>query len=155
MELAAANLARFFIVHQDWRRRLGDAALANLAPAAARAMATPFLADLAAYTRADVRDRFALYHARTAALAAAAYRADVRAGASIRVRMLLSTLAGRAYLSSATPAERAGWEAVRACEDFRLPGAPTPLEAPPPPLPPLADDLAAHAQRMVGFKSGL
>jgi hypothetical protein len=114
-------------------------------------MATPFLADLAAYTRAETRDRLALYRDRTDASSAASYRANIRAGASIRVRTLLSALAGRAYLSSPTrgaaPAERAGWEAVRACEDLRLPGAPTPLEAPPPPLPPLADDLAARSQR--------
>ena len=84
MELAQANLSRFFLTRPDWRRRFGDAALPTLDPAAASAMATPFLADLAAYTPADLRDRFALYRARTVALSAASYRVDVRAGASLR-----------------------------------------------------------------------
>lgn len=151
MELAKSNLTDFFMKRPDWNRRLGDTALPTLDPADARAMTKSFLADLAAGTRPDARARFAHYRERTGALGAASYRADVRAGASIRVRTLLATLAGRAYVASpslgAAPDERAGWEAVRACEDLRLPGATTPLEAPPPPLPPLADDIAQSSQK--------
>lgn len=125
MAYAQANLSGFFTRHPEWQKRVGDAALPSLAgqPDAVRALAGPFIADLTADTSPAMRDRLADYRKRINGLTAASYQADVRAGASLRVRTLLASLAGRVYLSNpkhnATPAERAGWEALRACEDLR------------------------------------
>ena len=59
----------------------------------------------------------------------AAYRMDVRLAALLRLRTVLTALAGRVYVATrATPAERAAYDALRACEDLRF--TPDPTAAP-------------------------
>src|SRR5207245_9178570 len=74
------------------------------------------------------------------------YRMEGRPAVVPRLRAVLSEVAGRVYLATrATPAERAAYDALRACEDLRLPPAAAAPAAPPAfpyePFPPWEDDV--------------
>lgn len=144
VEANVDTLRAFLAATPSWAERVGDAALKGLDPKAARPLAAPLLADLSAFTRGERSARLELLHDHLEAAASAARRTEVRMGAGARMRTLLTTIAGRALLArGASPSARAAYEAIRACEDLTLPGAPVPLGAAPParvPLPALADD---------------
>src|SRR5204863_50369 len=58
----------------------------------------------------------------------ASYRMEVRLGVVLRMRAILTAVAGRVYLASrGTPEERAAYEALLRCEALALPPADTPL----------------------------
>src|SRR5579875_3568985 len=145
-------LARFVAAHPAWRARLAPDALSALTPAARQRVTHELLAALEPFVRARPA-RFARLthlHDRAERTAAAAYRMDVRLGGLLRLRAILERIAGRVYLATrATPAERAAYAGLVACERLTLPErglAPVPALAVEPPLPPYADDLAlAHA----------
>src|SRR5205823_2316816 len=96
----------------------------------------------------DIRllDRIAVLGGKAESSSAAAYRMEVRLAVVLRLRGVLSEIAGRVYLATrATPAERAAYDALRACEDLRLPPAAGAPAAPPAvpfePFPPWEDDV--------------
>jgi len=147
-DLDDANLGRFLAAHPDWAPRIDDASLAVLGPEGRRGLAGALLAELAPFTRTDgaTDARMSVLGDKGESAAAAAYRMEVRLAVVLRLRGVLSEIAGRVYLASrATPAERAAYDALRACEDLRLPPAAGAPAAPPAvpfePFPPWEDDV--------------
>jgi cytochrome c biogenesis protein CcmG/thiol:disulfide interchange protein DsbE len=116
--------------------------------AAQQTLATDLLAALGAWTRADAKTyaRLTLLNEKSEATAAPTYRMEVRLAVLLRMRAILTDLAGRVYMATrATPAERAAYAALRGCEDITLgTGAPLPggsALAERPPFPRFEDDL--------------
>src|SRR5207253_1239476 len=75
---------------------------------------------------------------------AASYRTEVRLAAVLRLRAVLTSVAGRVFVATrATPAERAAYEALRACEDvhFGTPPAPAALPQVAEAFPPFEEDV--------------
>jgi len=147
-DLDEANLGRFLAAHPDWAARVDDASLAVLGPEGRRGLAGALLADLAPFTRADraTDTRVRVLRDKSEKASPAAYRMEVRLAVVLRLRAVLSEVAGRVYLATrATPAERAAYDALRACEDLRLPPAAAAPAAPPAfpfePFPPWEDDV--------------
>ncbi len=157
---ARANLDRFVNRNPAWKARLDEEALRGLAPAHARAVTAELLAELGPATRADaeVEHRLATLRERAEESGAVAYRMDVRTGVLLRLRTLLTTVAGRHYLAQrGTAEERAAYDALRRCEEFAISPVPLPEElqlAEPEPFPPFDRDLAA-AQRVTPAWMGI
>lgn len=146
-DLAGANIGHFLEDHPTW-----ETTLATLKPTD-REPATRFLTQLGEETRGDVAltDRLELLRGRSEVVGAAAYRMEVRLGAVLRMRAVLSSIAGRVFLATrATPAERAAFEVLRACESLPLPvpGAADVILPPPPPYPSFEDDVALARQML-------
>src|SRR5262249_51357665 len=145
---ARANLDRFLDHDVAWKTRTQDQALPAPPPDGARELTEQLVRQLAAATRAepDVDRRLAVLHQRTEESGAVAYRMDVRDGVRLRLRTVLTTVAGRVYLGQrGSAAERAAYEALRHCEAIAIPPVPLPPElhlAPPEPFPAFDDDLA-------------
>ncbi len=129
-DLAEANLTRFLAAHPDWAQRVNAPAVAKLDPAAQRALTADLLSALVPWTRADheTHARLSMLREKSEAAAAPTYRMEVRLAVVLRMRAILTDVAGRVYLATrATPAERAAYEALRGCEDLTLgTGAPLP-----------------------------
>jgi thiol-disulfide isomerase/thioredoxin len=147
-DLAQANLDRFLDARPAWAKRTTDPTLRDLGGPAARRLTKELLADLAPYTRADTatETRLRALGGKQEVAATAAYRMNVRLGAVLRLRTVLTSIAGRVYVATrATAAERAAYEALRRCEDLRLsPGEPAPIQtatALPAAFPPYDDDV--------------
>jgi thiol-disulfide isomerase/thioredoxin len=110
------------------------------------------LDELVPFTRADAAtdSRLSVLRERSKLAREAAYRMDVREAALLRMRAGLLGIAGRVHLARhATPATRAAFERLFACEDFALPlsgPAASDLPPPEPDLPPYSDDLAVAAR---------
>ena len=67
--------------------------------------------------------RLKLLKRKAADASAASYRAEVRLGAVLRLRTLLTSMAGRVYMTTrATAEERAAFERLAACQDLALGG---------------------------------
>jgi thiol-disulfide isomerase/thioredoxin len=147
-----ANLDRFLAAKPEWKSRTETETLRGLQPEAARALTGGLLRELRAATRADphVKHRLFLLRERAEESGSVAYRMEVRDGVRLRLRALLMTVAGRAYLArQGTAEERAAFEALRRCERLTLPPVPLPPElqlAAPGPFPPFDDDLAVVAR---------
>jgi thiol-disulfide isomerase/thioredoxin len=77
---------------------------------------------------------------------AAAYRMEVRAGAVLRMRAILTSVAGRVYLTGRGSAEeREAYAGIQRCEDLAIPAGSTPPElalATAEPFPPYENDVA-------------
>jgi len=138
------NLQGFLAANPAWNERVSDAALHALDTEGARWLALSLLNDLAAWTHKDKGDRL---EQRERAADEAAYRTEVRLAVTLRLRVLLTSLAARAYLEkSGTKEQRDRYAALRACEGVTLPGEARPVtagsepSAPFTPFPPLADD---------------
>jgi thiol-disulfide isomerase/thioredoxin len=124
------NLQTFVAANPVWSPRLSDAALQTLAGNAARDLTAALLGELAPWTRKDKGDRLDTLEHRGNLASEASYRTEVRIAATLRMRVVLMDLAGRAYLDRfGTPALRADYAALRACEDVTLPG-PAPAATP-------------------------
>jgi thiol-disulfide isomerase/thioredoxin len=78
---------------------------------------------------------------------------EVRQAALLRMSAVLTSVAGRVHLTHASPAERAGYEALRRCEDLALPRAPAPGKAAPaaPSFPPLDDEMKVVEKVVPGW----
>ena len=132
-DLDEANLGRFLAAKKDWPARVEPAAVASLDESGRRALTGALLDDLVAFTRADRETdaRLQLLRERGDTASAAGYRTEVRLAVVLRLRAMLTSIAGRVWIATrATPAERATYEALRECEDLRL--GTTPSDAPPP-----------------------
>jgi len=110
------------------------------------------LDELVPFTRADAAtdSRLSVLRERSKLAREAAYRMDVREAALLRMRAGLIGIAGRVHLARrATPATRAAFDRLFACEDFALPlsgPAASDLPPPEPDLPPYSDDVAVAAR---------
>jgi thiol-disulfide isomerase/thioredoxin len=133
-ELAQSNMDAFLAAHRSWEaelapRRLDALPLSRLEPIQAKVVK-----ELAAFTAAHPQrfEQLRLGRVRRSATHAAASRSNTRRAALLRLHTLLVTLAGRHLLEQeGRPEERAELEALRACEDLRLPRAGAPQEAAP------------------------
>lgn len=127
--LAEANLTRFLAAYPDWARRVKGSE-SRLDPAGQRALTADLLKALVPWTRADgeTSARLTLLRRKSEMAAAPTYRMEVRLAVTLRMRAILTDVAGRVYLATrATPAERTAYEALRGCEDLELgPGGPLP-----------------------------
>ncbi len=157
-DLAEANLTRFLAAHPDWAQRVNGAAVAKLDPASQRALTADLLSALVPWTRAnrETNARLTLLREKSEAAAAPTYRMEVRLAVVLRMRAILTDVAGRVYLATrATPAERAAYEALRGCEDLTL-GTGAPLPGPTTlaerkPFPRFEEDLRVAEQVLPGW----
>src|SRR5262249_50910730 len=127
------NLQRFLAAEPAWSQRLLPAQLQLLDPPAVQTLGGSVVADLASFTRADtVTDaRLRVLKDKADTAAAASYRMHVRLGVVLRLRAVLTSIAGRVYIATrASEAERQAYQALVRCEDFRLeaPGAAPPQQ---------------------------
>jgi thiol-disulfide isomerase/thioredoxin len=148
------NLQAFLTSHPTWNERVSDGALKALTGDGARALTAKLLEELAPWTRKDKGDRLDTLEHRSVLAEEASYRTEVRIAAMLRLRAVLTSLAGRAYLDRfGTPGQRDEYAGLRACEDVTLPAPPPSAPAPasvatasvaplesPPPFPAIADD---------------
>jgi thiol-disulfide isomerase/thioredoxin len=122
-DLTRENLQRFLDAQPSWRRRLDPAELRQLDAAGARRLTAALLADLVPFTRGDAATDARLRSLKEKAdrAAAASYRMQVRLGVVLRMRAVLTDVAGRVYMETqADPTERAAYQALRGCEDLTL-----------------------------------
>lgn len=128
-DMCHANLDHFMKQSPDWRARLAPQQVQSLPPTARRALAHEFLSTLLPFSQKarDRFDRIQLVTSKLDSVSEVAYRMEVRYAALLRMRILLSRVAGEHFL--ATSAERKSKEAFAAltsCEAFELPGAARP-----------------------------
>jgi hypothetical protein len=151
-----ANLDAFLASRPAWRPRLQHQALRALDPTARRARTLGLLAELFSFVAADAA-RLAQANRLVAGLSTAdeiSYRTEVRVAALLRMRFVLTTLAGREWVKTHPPEAKA-LRALQRCEDLALsvPAAPPPTATPPEPapLPPLAEDEQRAAAAQPGW----
>ncbi len=145
--LKVENLKQFVDAHPEWRTRLDPASLNQLDSDARRATAAALLAELLPFTKADTEryQRLLALRQKAEEAGAASYRIEVRLGTVLRMRSVLTSIAGRQYLAThATPAEREAVERLGHCEDLIVSDQPTVASAAdldaPSPFPPIADE---------------
>src|SRR5262249_54393943 len=145
-----ANLDRFLTARPQWSERTEDVVLASYDAGARRALTGDLLAQLAPFTEEDAatEQRLRLLRRKAETAESAAYRMEVRLGALLRMRAVLTTIAGRMYLATrGTHEERSAYQRLVACEDVSLASsAPAPKLTATRPFPPYEDDvrLARH-----------
>lgn len=146
-DLTRENLRRFLAAQPSWQERLDEAELRKLDPAGARRLTAALLADLVPFTRSDVSTDARLHSLKEKAdtAAAASYRMQVRLGVVLRMRAVLTRVAGQIWMATeATSAERATFQALQACEDLAVPVKGHPLAIPvnePDPFPSYDEEL--------------
>jgi thiol-disulfide isomerase/thioredoxin len=152
---AASNERRLRAARPEWKSKASPASVQALTADGRRALAAAAAAALAENARAEGRaDRFATISARAGLADEASYRMEVRQAALLRMRTVLTTIAGRVHLDTrGTPAERNAFAGLRKCEDLSLPKAPEPAAAarPTPSFPPLDDELKVVQQVIPGW----
>ena len=151
--LAGENLDRFVASSPGWKERTAPEHILALDAGGTRALARALLVDLSAYTDGDVPTarRLGVLRKKSQVAESASYRMEVRLGVVLRMRAILTAVAGRVYLASrGTPEERAAYEALLRCEALALPAADTPLPASTTtvaePFPPYEDDVRLAAK---------
>jgi thiol-disulfide isomerase/thioredoxin len=118
-----ANVNRFLGAHPRWKVRLKPAAVDKLGTPARRTLQANLLAALTAFTEKDrgTAARLQVLHEKSEAAAASTYRMEVRLAVILRLRTILTDIAGQVYIATrATPAERAAYEALKQCEALGL-----------------------------------
>ncbi len=123
----AANFRRFITANPDWEVNLGLTTRGGLDQRELRRMTGVLLADLEKFTREDreVADRILTLHKRGDDASATSYRMEVRLAVVLRMRVILTTIAGQVYLETrADVAQAERYRALVACEDLRIPPAP-------------------------------
>jgi thiol-disulfide isomerase/thioredoxin len=146
-DLTRANLDRFVTARPAWKERLDDKELEHVPPDDAARIREELLGELGPWTHRQARtdDRLTLLRRQADTSAAARYRMEVRLAIVLRMRTILTTIAGRQYLEEdGTREERRAYQALVTCEDLRLspeplvPGTPLRTAAP---FPSYADEL--------------
>src|SRR5207244_6097076 len=120
-DLDEANLDRFLAAHEEWKSRLEKSSLDKLDEPARRALTAELLAALVPFTHGDraTDRRLRILRKRAEAAGSTTYRMEVRLAAALRLRAVLTSIAGRVHLATrGTAAERAAYEAIRACENL-------------------------------------
>lgn len=138
--LKVENWNAFLAAHASWRDRVDPKQRPRLDAAARQALLTELLDQLEPFSKADAAryQRLLALKERADDASGAAYRTDVRLGAVLRMRTILTSIAGRVYLTrDASPEERDAFARLENCE--ALPLGPPPrvasasqLEAPDP-----------------------
>ncbi len=156
-ELRRENFYRFLEENVFWKEYLRPDFIELLEVEDKRDLSAWLLEDLAAFTASDPSVRHRLRALRTIALEAqaAGYRMEVRLGVVLRMRTLLTRIAGKVYLDRyGSNREREAFEALSECESFRL-GKPRRRSAReldlPPPFPPLIDEMHLLAGVLPGW----
>ena len=147
-DMTRANYQRLLAARPRLAARLRPTALRRLRPAERRALTRELISALGNQADQNPDDRSQLDTLREKAdgAAAAAYRMEVRDAVLLRMRMLLVSAAGRAYLiNRGRKEERTAFAAVQACETLSLPGLPRGRPDQPDPYPPLASDVRLSA----------
>ena len=139
------NLDAFLTDRPTWRPRLRHRALVSLSPSARRACAIELLSELFPFVTSDAT-RMAEANRLVTGLTTAdeiGYRTEIRVAALLRMRFVLTTLAGREWVKNHGNEAKAV-NALLRCEDLALPVPATPArvtaKAEPGKLPILADD---------------
>ncbi len=146
--LKIETLRDFVKEHPSWKPKLEGPALKQLDADGRRALLKSLLGELVPFASSDAsrHARLKLLKRKAADASDASYRAEVRLGAVLRLRTLLTSIAGRVYMTTrATADERAAFERLAACQDLALTGAahpatPTAIASEEPPFPPLAEE---------------
>ncbi len=156
-----ANVRRFLAARPAWARKLSQATSPATNPAPSRALLTDLVADLGAFVEEDGerRGRLEALSEKSATAGAVAYRLEVRIAVLMRLRTVLTTIAGRQHLTTHGRAEdRATFEALRSCEKLTLPvpgtgsrEAPAPATPESEPFPDLQGDLQAVRAVLPGW----
>ena len=121
-----ANVERFIEKHPEWKERLAPDAVQKLTPDARREWQTTLLTGLTPFTKSDASTERHLeaLHDKGEAAAASTYRMEVRLAVILRMRTVLTDIAGQVYIAAhATPEERATYGALTQCEALALPAA--------------------------------
>jgi hypothetical protein len=124
--LKRENWSRFLVAHPEWRPRFETDALRALDAEARLATTVELLAALSPFTREDreTYDRLLSLKRRADDAKEARYRSEVRLGAVLRMRTLLTTIAGRVYLERHAEAQ-ARFDRLTRCEDLAFPDSVT------------------------------
>jgi thiol-disulfide isomerase/thioredoxin len=157
---ASAQLQRRFLAsHRSWAAQVTPGALARLGDRERTRLAASLVAalrtELGAESAGDEQRarRPDILATRGTAAEQAAYRMEVRLAVLLRMRTLLTDVAGRVYLAGDGEREDApAYEALRRCEDLRLPmsGDP-PKVAAPAAFPTLDDEQRAFKEALPGW----
>ena len=150
-----ANLDAFLASQPRWKVRLDERALRGLDTAVRRGLAQELIADLMPYVMSEpsrLAEANRLFTGLTT-VDEISYRSEIRVAALLRMRFVLTSVAGREWSKSNQRQARAV-EALIQCEDLALPvPAPSrpavPLEASK--LPPMAEDQQRAAAARPGW----
>jgi len=144
--LKRENLRLFFERQPGWSERLKPEVINGLDPEARRATTAKLLGGLVPFTAEDPdrNARLLVLKRKAEDGAAASYRAEVRLGVVLRMRSILTSIAGRVFVANHAPEPaRTAYEALARCEDLRIGGEPR-VEAAalelPRAFPPLAEE---------------
>ncbi len=121
--LAVENLERFSTQQSSWRERLDDKALNSLATQERGLLTHTLLAELREFTHANItiNERLRVLREKAESAANAHYRMQVRLGMVLRMRTILTSIAGRVYLQQQeTTEQRKTYESLRTCEALTL-----------------------------------
>ena len=132
--LRAENLRRFIDAHPAWKPRLASKALRELEAEERQSTAQALLRDLGPFTKkSNARyARMASLRQRADDAFAARYRMEVRLGVVLRLRAVLTSIAGREYLRRhGTAREHEVLAALRACENLTVASGSSMALAPP------------------------
>ncbi len=146
LDLKRENLRRFLEVYPSWKDEMNSEFLRALEPDEKRRFTRALLADLVSFTRLDLDTSDRLHALKTIAEESktASYRMDVRRGAILRIRALLTRIAGLVYLERGGEAAlRSEFEGLEACEALAFATGQDPTSrasALPPPFPPLVEE---------------
>lgn len=141
-----AMLDRFLEAHPEWKERVSADAVPALDDAARRSVRRELLAALSQFAETDrgTADHLEILNDKGEAAAAATYRMEVRLAVVLRMRSILTSIAGQVYVAThATPAERAAYAALKQCEALGLPAVPLgeKTQATMQPFPPFDEDV--------------
>jgi len=156
-ELKRENFAHFLDASPDWREVAVPDFLDGFEPEEKAETLELLLADVHEFTATDTdrSRRLGLLRVMAREAAAASYRMEVRLGATLRMRMLLTRIAGQVYVDRVgTTAERGAFERLVACEDLSLGPRVRPLgraRLESPPYPPLDEELQLLATVLPGW----
>jgi hypothetical protein len=125
-----ARVDQFLAAHPDWAARVQHAALRGLGPGERRALTAAFLRDLFASVSSDgarlaQANRLVTGMSETDELS---YRTEIRVAALLRMRFVLTSIAGREWIKQHAD-DAAAVAALERCEDLSLPAAPTPARS--------------------------
>lgn len=154
--LAAENLKRFFTEQSDWRERVSEKTLASLAAAERHTLVPVLLTTLADFTRANTvtTTRLHLLRERSISATNAHYRMQVRLGVVLRMRALLTSIAGRVHLTrNGMTEQRKSYDELKACEAFNLGNSRVATKTPvfPEPFPPYDSERALAEAVLPGW----
>jgi thiol-disulfide isomerase/thioredoxin len=150
--LAEALAAGFLAADPDWRGRVEPAAFEALDEAARARTLEGLLERLLEHARRQPESAGKLdtFRDRAGRAAEARWRLEVRKAALLRMRIVLTGIAGRVLLRESGGAEeRRALARLDQCEGFspgELPASATAAAAPPAPFPPLAEEIATLEQ---------